>query len=102
MRKGVVARMKPTGPASGRPDGKLREIRGKPSWMARPIPDYASLHPGYKQDLYSRGHLRLCPHAEQVADRKDQVGAVHRVEMEIRHATIDEVHDLLGRDRRGD
>src|SRR5258708_35823941 len=39
---GVVARMEPPGPASGRPDDKLRVIRGQP------IPDYAAPHPGYK------------------------------------------------------
>src|SRR5258708_37309195 len=37
-----VARMEPTGPALGRPDDKLRVIRDKL------LPDYASLHPGYR------------------------------------------------------
>jgi 6,7-dimethyl-8-ribityllumazine synthase len=34
--------MEPPGPAFGRPDGKLSEIRD------RPLPDFAALHPGYK------------------------------------------------------
>jgi len=38
---GPVARMEPPGPASGRPDDKLRVIRD------RLTPDYAALHPGY-------------------------------------------------------
>ena len=42
-----VARMEPTGPArSGRPDDRLRVIRGGIS-ACRSVPDYASLHPGY-------------------------------------------------------
>ncbi len=43
-----VARMEPTGPArSGRPDDKLRVIRGRVD-TARSFPDCAALHPGYK------------------------------------------------------
>jgi len=38
----LVARMEQPGPASGRPDDKLRVIRDRLS------PDYASLHPGYE------------------------------------------------------
>src|SRR5882724_4128799 len=36
----TVTRMDPPGPAFGRPDDKLRVIRGQP------IPDYVALHPG--------------------------------------------------------
>ncbi len=41
----IVARIEPPGPASGRPNDKLREMRG------RPFPDVASLHPGYSLNL---------------------------------------------------
>src|SRR6266849_3508681 len=37
-----VARIEPPGPAFGRPDDKLREMRG------RPPPDFAALNPGYE------------------------------------------------------
>ena len=40
--------------------------------------------------------------AEQMADRVDEVGAVHRVEMEIGDAAIDEIEHLLGRHGGGD
>jgi hypothetical protein len=40
-----VARMEPPGPASGRPDDKLRVIRELPFQLAPPLPDYAALHP---------------------------------------------------------
>ena len=39
---------------------------------------------------------------EQVADRVDQVGAVHGVEVEIGDAVIDQIEHLLGGDRGGD
>ena len=37
-----------------------------------------------------------------MADREDEVGAVHRVEMQFLYAAVDEVDDLLGADGRGD
>ncbi len=37
-----------------------------------------------------------------MADRIDKVGAVHRVEMKIPDAVIDEIENLFGGDRRGD
>src|ERR1700719_3144190 len=43
----MVARMEPPGPAFGRPDDKLRVIRGGTRPAALPFPDFASLHPGY-------------------------------------------------------
>ena len=46
--------------------------------------------------------LGLGPHAQQVADGVDEVGAVHRVEMEVPHAAVEQVDDLLGRHRGGD
>jgi hypothetical protein len=42
VRRSLVARMEPPGPAFGGPDDKLRVIRD------RLTPDYAALHPGYK------------------------------------------------------
>ncbi len=42
----VVARMEPPGPTSGRPDDKLREIRGCCSNRATPFPGFASAQPG--------------------------------------------------------
>ena len=44
----------------------------------------------------------LRPQAEQVADRIDEIGAVHRVEMEMLDASVNEVEDLFGGDGRGD
>jgi hypothetical protein len=44
---------------------------------------------------------RLGSQSEQVADRVDQIGAVHGVKMEIGDAVVDEIKDLLGRDRGG-
>src|SRR5690242_9928368 len=42
-----VARIEPTGPArSGRPDDRLREIRGSP--LTSHIPAFAALKPGYE------------------------------------------------------
>jgi len=47
-----VARMEPTGPArSGRPDERLRAIRGLVRGDA--APDFASLHPGYLLRRYA-------------------------------------------------
>ena len=40
--------------------------------------------------------------AEQMADRVDQIGAVHGVEVKIGDAVIDEIEHLLGGDRGGD
>src|SRR5580704_4221272 len=37
-----------------------------------------------------------------MADRIDKIGAVHRVEMKIPDAVIDEIENLFGGDRRGD
>src|SRR5215470_2695401 len=37
-----------------------------------------------------------------MADRKNEIGTVHRVEVEIAHAMINEIHDLFGSDRGGD
>ena len=37
-----------------------------------------------------------------MADRIDEIGAVHRVEMKIPDAVIDEIENLFGGDRRGD
>ena len=42
------------------------------------------------------------PQAQEVADRVDEVRPVHGVEMELGDAAVDEVDDLLGRDRGGD
>src|SRR5215471_10103843 len=44
---------------------------------------------------------RLGPHPEQVANRIDQVGAVHGVKMKIGDAVVDEIENLLGSDRGG-
>src|SRR5665213_1540658 len=41
---------------------------------------------------FARDRLRR-PEAEQVADGVDEVGAVHRVEMEVGDAAVDEVED---------
>ena len=42
-----VARIEPSGPAFGRPDDKLREIRGN-AGRERRFPDFAPLNPGYE------------------------------------------------------
>ena len=47
--------------------------------------------------LASRG-----PQSEQMADRVDKVGAVHRVEMEIGDAAVEKIEHLLGGHGRGD
>src|SRR5580692_507536 len=39
------------------------------------------------------------PQPEQVADRVDEIGAVHGVEMKVGHAMIDQVEHLLGGNR---
>ncbi len=41
------------------------------------------------------------PQAEQVADRIDEIRAIHRVEMEMLDASVNEVEDLFGGDGRG-
>src|ERR1700730_15049875 len=46
----------------------------------------------------SRGLHHFRPQAEQMADRVDEVGAVHGVEMEVGDAAVDEVEHLLGGD----
>ena len=40
--------------------------------------------------------------AKQMTDRVNKIGAVHRVEMEIGDAAVDEAEHLLRGDRRGD
>src|SRR5580700_10398130 len=42
------------------------------------------------------------PQAEQMADRVDEVGAVHGVEVKISDAVIDQIEHLLGGDGGGD
>ena len=49
-----------------------------------------------------RRHLALRPHAEQMADGEDEVGAVHRIEVEMVDPLIDEIEDLFGRHGRCD
>src|SRR5215470_19395846 len=49
----------------------------------------------------SRRLLHGRAQAQQMADRVDQVGTVHGVEVKIGHAAIDEVEHLLGGDRGG-
>jgi len=39
---------------------------------------------------------------QKMADRIDEIGAVHRVEMKFPDAVIDEIENLFGGDRRGD
>ena len=39
---------------------------------------------------------------QKMADRVDEIGAVHRVEMKFPNAVIDEIENLFGGDRRGD
>src|SRR6516164_6288370 len=56
---------------------------------------------GLAQRLFQVGR-RLRSQAQQVADRVDEVGAVHGVEVEIAHAAVDQVEHLLGGDRGGD
>ena len=46
--------------------------------------------------------LHRGPQAQQVADREHEIGAIHRVEMECGDAAVDEIENLLGRNRRGD
>src|ERR1700728_1709381 len=42
------------------------------------------------------------PQTEQVADRVNEIGAVHGVEVKVRYAVIDQVEHLLGGDGGGD
>src|ERR1700733_1509903 len=42
------------------------------------------------------------PQTEQVADRVDEIGAVHGVEVKVGDAVIDQIEHLLGCDRGGD
>src|SRR6516165_644593 len=42
------------------------------------------------------------PQAKQVADRVNEIGTVHCIEMKFGDSVINEVDDLLGRDRGGD
>src|SRR5580692_2878681 len=42
------------------------------------------------------------PKSEQMADRVNQIGAVHGIEVEVGHAVIDEIQHLFGRDGSGD
>src|SRR4051794_40220499 len=48
-----------------------------------------------------RGLLHCRPQAKKVADGIHQVGPVHRVEMKVGHAAIDEVEHLFGGDSGG-
>jgi len=52
---------------------------------------------GHSSRRLLRGELR--PQPEQVADRVDEIGPVHRVEVELVHTAIEQVHHLLGGDR---
>src|SRR5215470_9818716 len=58
---------------------------GRQCYVRRPPPPTPP-HKGEGSRLAgsSRDLLLPRPHAEQVTDRKDQIGAVHRVEMKIR------------------
>ncbi len=47
-------------------------------------------------------HARVRAQTQQVADGVHEIGAVERVEMELLHAFINEVHGLLGGDGGGD
>src|SRR5277367_6287084 len=46
--------------------------------------------------------LFVGPQPQQVADRVNQVGAVHRVEVEISYTVVNQIEHLLGGDRGGD
>ena len=64
--------------------------------------DQASHPPALRAGTRSPAGDRKLAQSEQMADRVDQVGAVHRVEVEVAHAAIDQVEHLLGGDRGGD
>src|SRR3984957_4150187 len=50
----------------------------------------------------SRGLLRDRTQSQQMAHRVNKIGPVHRVEMEISHAAVDQVEHLLGSDGDSD
>ena len=54
--------------------------------------------PGRTHSLRRHLELRLRPQPDQVADGEDEVGAVHRVEVQFLDAVVDQVDDLLGAD----
>src|SRR5262249_30246712 len=56
---------------------------------------------GYENHRPSCHLLLTRPHAQQMTDRKHQIGTVHGVEMKVRDAAVDEVHDLFGGDGGG-
>ena len=56
----------------------------------------------HNNDSGSVDGLHRGPQAQQVADREHEIGAIHRVEMECGDAAVDEIENLLGRNRRGD
>src|SRR6185437_1692456 len=65
-------------------------------------PRARGMTPKMERCFASRRFLRYRPQPEQVTHRIDQIGAVHRVEMEIAHATVDQIQHLLGRDGGSD
>src|SRR5262249_55902854 len=50
-------------------------------------------------DIYSRGLFDGRTQAKEMTDRIDQVGAIHRIEVEISDAAVDEIEHLLGGNR---
>ena len=74
-------------------------LEGSKRWAGTPSAK-ASSSRGRDLDR-ARARLRRAK-ADQMADRIDEIGAVHRVEMDVGHAPVDEVDDLLGADGGGD
>src|SRR6185312_15846805 len=56
----------------------------------------------FQLSAVGRGRRGPRAQADQVADRKHQVGAVHRVEMQFLDPVVDEIDHLLGADRSRD
>src|SRR5690349_21835528 len=54
------------------------------------------------QRLRATDAILIGPQAEQVADRVNEIGAVHGVEMKLVDAVVDEVEHLLGGNCRCD
>src|SRR5260370_14012148 len=54
------------------------------------------------RDLDRPCRRRLGAQPDQMADRIDEIGAVHGVEVNMGHALVDQVDDLLGADGGGD
>jgi hypothetical protein len=74
----LVARIEPPGPASGRPDDKLSEIRDSAINSAMPLPGFAGAQPGLQLLPRICRNFVAAPRDVAVEPHQDQAALIER------------------------